>query len=298
MTESPASTGGFTPGVRAMLVAAAGFAGMSALVKLAGARIPSAEIVVVRAVFTLVFSLVMIRRAGLSPWGHDKLWLAMRGIVGATALQFFFYAVTVLPLAESTVLHFTNPLLVSLGAALFFRERLRAPEVGAVLLGIAGVLLVARPAFLFGAPEDAASSIDPTGLAAGLAGALLGAGAYLIVRRLRATEHPYVVVLWFPAFALPLALPFAVPVWVWPTPREWLILLGVGALTQLGQVKMTQAFHLEAAARVSSVSYAQVLFAMILGVLAFGEIPEPVALGGAACIGLGTLLVARAKQAA
>ncbi len=278
-----------------MVVATLGFAAMSGLVKLAGARIPSSEIVVVGAVVTLVVSAALLARAGVSPLGVDRKLLFLRGLVGAIALQLFFFALTTLPLAEATVIQFLSPLVVAVGAWIFFREPLGRPEIAALALGLVGVLMVARPGPLAAETALAGPPLDPVGLAAGLTAAVLGAGAYLIVRRLRLTEQPLVVVLWFPIVALPVALPIAIPVWVWPTPTEWLVLLGVGLATQVGQMKMTEALHLAPAARVGAVSYLQVLWATLLGLVAFGETPSALALGGALAIGAGTVIVARRR---
>ena len=131
-----------------------------------------------------------------------------------------------------------------------------------------------------------------------IAGALFSAAVYVVVRRLRATEHPLVVVLQFPLLTVPLTLPFALPGWVWPTPFEWLVLVGIGISTQIGQVKMTQALHLEPAARATAVSYVQILFAIGFGVALFGEIPTPWMLAGAMSIALGTAMVVRSRGSA
>lgn len=278
-----------------MLWSALAFSGMSALVKVAGDRLPSVEIVLVRGVVTLALSFWAVHRAGLSPWGNDRKGLLLRGLLGSAGLHCYFFAVTRLPLADATVIQLTNPLLVAIGAAVFLREPLRRVDLAAIALGLFGVVLVSRPTFLFGGAERA---LDPIGLAVAIAGACFSAAVYVVVRRLRATEHPLVVVLQFPLLTVPLTLPFAVPQWIWPTPVEWLVLLGIGVLTQLGQVKMTQALHLEPAARATAVSYVQIVFAIGLGLALFAEIPTPWMLGGALAIAAGTAIVIRSRAPA
>ncbi len=275
-----------------MIVSALAFAIMSAGVKIAGARLPSVEIALVRGAVTLVLSWVALRRAGISPWGHDNRWLLVRGVLGFGGLHSYFYAVTVLPLAEATVIHFTNPLFVAIAAPFVLGERLGRAEMAGVALGLCGVLLVAQPAFVFGGPGVA---LSPLGVGVGLAGAVFGASAYIVVRKLR-TEHPLVVVFHFPLLVVPLTLPLVVPVWVSPTPFEWLLLLGVGIVTQVGQLKMTEGIHLEPAARATAVSYVQIIFSFALGFALFGDIPTPLTWVGAALIALGTLIVATRRQ--
>jgi drug/metabolite transporter (DMT)-like permease len=281
-----------SPGVRAMLWSALAFSVMSALVKVAGERLPSVQIVLVRGVITLALSYWAVRRAGLAPWGNDRKWLLARGLLGSAGLHCYYFAVTRLPLADATVIQLTNPLMVAVAAAVFLREPLRRVDLTAILLGITGVVLVSRPTVLFGAGDRA---LDPLGLAVAIAGAIFSAAVYVVVRRLRATEHPLVVVLQFPLLTVPLTLPFALPVWVWPTPLEWAVLLGIGVATQLGQVKMTQALHLEPAGRATAVSYVQILFAILLGIAFFAETPTEWTIAGALSIVVGTLIVARSQ---
>jgi drug/metabolite transporter (DMT)-like permease len=276
-----------------MIWSAAAFAVMSALVKLAGERLPSVEIAIARGVVTLVASYVGLRRAGIPAFGHANRWLLVRGLIGLGGLQCYFYAVTVLPLAEATVIHFTNPLFVAVAAPLLLGERVGPRELFGVALGLVGVVLVAQPSFLFG---GAGVTLSPLGLGVGLLGAVFGAAASIVVRKLR-TEHPLVVVFHFPLLVVPLTLPFVVPVWVTPTPREWLLLLAVGLVTQLGQVKMTEGLRQEPAARASAISYVQIVFSFALGFTLFHEVPTPLTWLGAALVTIGTLIVATAARA-
>lgn len=293
-----ASRFGLSPGVRAMLVSAAAFAVMSALVRALGERLPSIEIAFVRAVVTLGLSAMAVRRAGLAPFGTGKnarAWLVLRGLIGFVGLHCYFYAVTTLPLADATTLHFLNPLLVAALAPIALGEPLRRRDLVGVVLGLVGVVLVVRPSALFGASTDGTTTaaLPALGVAAALGGACAGAAAYLVVRRLR-TEDPRVVVLQFPLLGVPLTLPIVVGIWIWPTPWEWALLAVMGVFTQVGQVKMTEGLRYERAARATAVSYAQIPISIALGVVFFGEIPTGLGLLGAACIVVGTLSVAQA----
>jgi drug/metabolite transporter (DMT)-like permease len=283
-----------SPGIRAMIVSALAFAIMSAGVKMAGERLPSVEIAIVRGVVTLVLSYWALRRAGISPWGHDNRWLFVRGLLGFGGLHCYFYAVTALPLAEATVIHFTNPLFVAIAAPFVLGEKLGRAEIAGVVLGFAGVVLVAQPAFLFGGPGV---TLSPLGVGVGLMGAVFGACAYMVVRKLR-TEHPLVVVFHFPLLVVPLTLPLVIPVWVTPTAYEWLLLVGIGIVTQVGQVKMTEGIHLEPAARATAASYVQIIFSFALGFALFDDVPTPLTWLGAVLIAAGTLVVATQRAAA
>lgn len=275
-----------------MLGAAFAFSVMSALAKLAGERLPTAQIVLARGVVTLAIGAVAIRRAGLSFVGVRKGLLVLRGAFGFGGLFCYFYAVTHLPLADATVLHFVNPVLSAIAAAIVLKERLALADALGALACVAGVVLVSRPSFLFGT-----GTLDPFAVAVALLGALFAACAYVTVRSLRGSDDPRVIVFYFPLVAVPAALPFALPAWVWPTPLEWLVLLGVGVATHVGQLQMTRALHLESTARATTISYAQVLFAFGWGLALFGEVPTVASVAGALAIAAGVIGVARARTA-
>lgn len=274
-----------------MVAAAFFFSLMSLGVKLSGERLPFQQVVLFRAAVALVLSWWMLRRERLSPWGTQRGLLALRGVTGTLALCCFFWALLHLPLAEATVLQYLNPVFTALLAALVLREPLELREGLSVLGSLAGLLLVARPSFLFGM---GAAPLDPWACAVAVAGALFSACSYVTVRRIGHAEHPLVIVFWFPLLATPVSLPLALPVWQWPTPREWLLLLGVGVVTQVAQLFMTRGLQREPAARASAVSYLQIVFAAAWGLLVLGEVPDArTALGATLIVGSTLLLVRR-----
>lgn len=271
----------FAPGIRLMIGAAFFFSLMSLLVKAVGQSVPSQEIVLVRAVVTATLSYGSLRAAGISPWGNRKGLLVLRGVLGFAALSAFFYAVVALPLADATVIQYTNPVFTSLIAALVLGEAVRARDAASLAVSLAGVLLIARPSFLFGA---ASRGLDPLAVGIALGGAVLSAAAYVVVRRLGETEHHLVIVHYFAVIATIGALPTAAPDLVWPSPLAWLGLLGVGVATHIAQIMMTRGLALEPAGRAMTVGYIQIVFAALWGLLFFGEVPDLAAGAGALLI--------------
>ena len=277
-------------GLRYMIGAAFAFSLMSLFVKMAGQHIPSQQIVLVRSVVTLFYSYLLLRWAGQPLWGHNKRLLILRGFFGFAALSCFFFALTKLPLADATVIHYTNPVFTALLAAFFLDESLGKSESAGALLSMVGVVLIAQPGFLFGGSAD----LPTLYVGISMLGALLSAAAYVTVRKLRETERPLVIVFYFPLVTLVGATPTALPNAVWPTPMEWLILIvGVGLCAQVGQVLLTHGLHEERAGRAMSMSYLQIVFAAVWGLLFFQEVPGPLSIGGALLVVAGTLLVAR-----
>ncbi len=283
-------------GIGYMVASAFGFSVMSVLVKLASPRIPTGEIVLGRAIVTLVLSYVMVRRAGLSPWGSGapgaRGKLALRGVLGFLGLAGFYIGVVRLPIADASTLQNTVPLLTAGLAWWLLGERVAWPVAIGLACGAAGVVLVARP---FAHGGDA---LDSIGVAAALGGAACSAVAYVTVRKLARSEHPLVIVLAFPLVATPLAIPWAASDFVVPSLGDVGLLLAIGIATQVGQVFLTMGLAVERAANATAVNYLQVAFAMGWQLVVFGSAPGATTLGGAALIVGGTLVTAWAGSRA
>ncbi len=274
-------------GVLYMALSALGFSAMAVLVKLAARRLPTGELVLARAVVTLALSYAMVKHAGLSPWGTERRRLMLRGLLGFSALACYYLSLVRLPLADATTLQNTTPLVTALLAWWLLGEKLGWGAAVAIAAGLGGVMLVVQPA---------AGTSDPAGIAVAIAGATFSAIAYVTVRQLSRTEHPLVIVFYFPLVATPLALPWAATHLVWPTPYEWLLLVGIGATTQIGQVFMTMGLAIERAGRATSVAYLQVAFAMVWQLVVFGEQPAWGTIAGAALIIGGTIAVTATSE--
>ena len=275
-------------GMRYMAASALFFSVMSLLVKEAGKVFPTLELVFVRGVIVAAIAFADLRRRRVRIANPDFSIMLWRGAVGLGALTCFYFAVIHLPLAEATVLHFTNPIWTALLAAIFLREGLRGRELALALGSLAGVVLVARP---FGL----AAPLDPWGIAAALMGAVLAAGAYVLVRRLR--SHDSMLVVWyFAVVSVVIGLPAMLPAARWPHGAEWLLLLGIGVATFLGQITLTVGLKRERAGAAMGVGYLQVLFAAVWGVIFFGETILPTTVAGAVVILACTLLLARLRR--
>jgi drug/metabolite transporter (DMT)-like permease len=274
-----------------MLISAFAFSLMTLFVKLAGARLPTQEIVLARALLTLLFTLVALWRAGVPPLGSRQPLLWLRGVTGSLALLCVYYAVTHLPLAEATVLQYLYPPLTAALAAWLLHERLNRVVFVSLGLGLVGIVLVAQPSALFGTHSQ---PLSPIAIVAAIGGAILSSCAYVIVRKLGATEHPLVIVLYFPLVALPVSFPGLLEHFTWPRGVEWLWLLGVGVATQIGQVSITRALSLDAASRTAAYSYVQVPLAALWGALFFDAWPNAYSALGALLILTGAVLNLRA----
>ena len=271
-----------------MAIGAWWFAVMGLFVKLAGRRLPSSQVVLVRAALTLAMSWWAVRQAGLpSIWGTQRRLLLVRGTLGAIGINCFYWSLVHLPLGEATLIQYTNPIFATILAALWVGERVRPGEIACLAMAMVGVILITRPGFLFG---SAASAYDTRDIAIALFGALCSGAAYAAVRKMGSGEHPSVVVFYLPLVTFPIAIPFASTNWLVPTWTEWLFLLGVGAATQMAQVYMTRGLQAETAVRATTTGYLQIVFAGLWGALILHERPSLWTLIGAAVI-IGSALI-------
>ena len=269
-----------------MVASALSFSLMGVCVKQVGGRIPVAEVVFARAIVSVALSWWLLHRAGIPAWGKRRWLLIWRGAIGTAALVCVYAALAVLPLAAATVLQYLYPPFTALLAWLMLGEPIGKRVLAAMALGWLGVLLVAQPAGLL--QGGATLALVPVLIA--VAGALFTAFAYVSVRSLGTSEHPLVIVFYFPLVALPLSLPLVALNPVLPTPAELLWLVGVGVFTQLGQVYLTRSLTALPAARATAISYVQVLFAGGWGWLLFGESIDSWTIAGAGLVLAATLV--------
>jgi drug/metabolite transporter (DMT)-like permease len=282
-----------------MALGAFWFSIMGMLVKLGGRRLPSQELVLVRAVITLALSWWAMHRARLPVRGRYPVALLLRGGLGCAGLTCFYWSLLHLPLAEATLVQYSNPIWVTLMAALLLGEHVGAREAACLVVSLVGVALVVRgPALATGGAAAGAAAIPTSAALIALLGSMCSAGAYVAIRRMGTDEDPQRVTLYLPLVTVPVTLPFALRGWVWPTAAEWVVLLGMGIATQLAQVCLTRGLQRERAARATAVGYLQVVFAAAWGWLVFGERPGVWSAVGAGTIVASTLWMASAPRVA
>jgi drug/metabolite transporter (DMT)-like permease len=192
---------------------------------------------------------------------------AARSIMGTIGMVALFGAQILLPLAVATVLGFTAPLFTVVLTALVLSEHVGRWRWAAVLVGLVGVLIIARPG------SSGSMPISPLGAAAGLAASLLVAIISLQIRDLTRTETPVAVVLYFSAFsALFVApvLPFVASGHGW---QVWAMLLATGLVGTAAQVLLTAALRFGSAASVLVMDYTTLIWTTLYGEMVFRQSP-------------------------
>lgn len=269
------------------------FISMASLIKATTAHVPAGEAVFFRSLLALPVILVWLwargdLRTGLrvkSRMGH--FW---RGFVGTAAMGMMFAALGMLPLPEVTAIGYAAPLLTVVFAAMFLGEEVRAFRIGAVALGLVGVMVVVSPRLTtLGGPT--VNTTEAFGAMLVLMGATLAALAQIYIRKLVQTEQTSAIVFYFSITSTGLSLltlPFG---WVMPTPPEFGLLIGAGLLGGLAQIFLTSAYRFADASVVAPFDYASMIFALGIGYFFFGEVPTQQMLFGASLVILAGVLI-------
>lgn len=265
-----------------MLVAAMFmFAAMGIFVKSAGRQVPFVEIVAFRCLASMAVIFLLAAKEKVSLKGKRKGLLFLRGIFGTISLFMFFYAMTRIPVADTILLNQTAPVFILPLAVLFLKEKIPLRNGFFIAAVLGGVVLVLKPR---GDMVDIAAFVA-------LGSAVFTAFAYILIRKLTATEHPLTIVFWFNMIGFLAAVPVTLPVFVMPTAGTALDLVVMGALATLGQILMTFAYRHAEASKLAAVGSFGALFGALFDYLALHHLPDALsALGGLIVIVFCTLI--------
>lgn len=278
-----------------MLAATALFTFMGMLVKLASPNLHFLQLMFFRSALALPVVLLIVarRKDGALLRSRRLPQHVLRAATGTMAMSCSFYALTVLPLAEQTALTFTTPLFVTLLAIPFLGERVGPWRFGAVVVGFLGIVVIALGKGAFQSEVDVRIAL---GMSVAVLHGVFSAATTLLVRSLSSTERSTTIVLWqsllMTGFTA-LTLPF---VWVTPTGGEMLLLLGIGLVGGVAQVLLTEAYASAQVSALGAFSYTGILWAILLGWLAFGDQPGWMTLAGAALIVAASLTIMRREM--
>lgn len=280
-------------GVLCMLAACALFTAMGGVVKALGGRIPFPELMFFRSLFALPVVLALVLRnarggvAGALRTRRFKAHLS-RASTGTMAMGCSFYALTVLPLAEQTALTNATPLFVTLLSIPFLGERVGIHRTSAVVVGFLGIVVIALGQ---GAFQGDFAGAAKWGVVAAVMHGVFSAATTLLVRSLSGTEASTTIVLWqsllmtgFTACALPF-------VWVTPSFPDFLLLVLIGLVGGVAQVLLTEAWASAQVSALAPYSYSSILWAILFGWAAFGDVPSGWTLAGAALIVAASLYI-------
>jgi drug/metabolite transporter (DMT)-like permease len=248
------------------------------------------EIAFFRNLFGIVVLVPLIVRYGLAVMRTSRFDLhLLRGVINVVSMLCFFYSVSVAPLASVASLGFTLPLFVTIYAAIMLKERLRARRLAALAVGVLGALMIVRPG----------SDDMNLGNLIVLFGTAVWGLALMVIKVQARTETPLAITLWSSIMlALLSALPAAL-VWRAPDAGQLLWMALTGLLGTAGTMAVAQALRVAEASAIMPFDFVKVLWAALIGYLAFGQVPDTwVWVGGAVIFASTLYLTLREAQLA
>ncbi|MFO1068595.1 MAG: DMT family transporter [Geminicoccaceae bacterium] len=248
-----------------MLLAALCSSSMNAMIRGTSAELHAFEIAFFRNLFGLVALVPMLLRAGAGSLKTSRFALhGLRGVLNAVAMLSFFYAVSITPLAEVAALAFTSPLFATILAALVLRDRVGPRRIIGLLVGFAGALVIIRPA------------TSGLSLGAGLIilSSVAWAAALVDIKILSRTETSLSITVYAALFLTPITLVAAIPFWQWPSLTQLLVLAVIGSLGSVTQMSIAQALRHGDTSQVMPADFTKLVWASLIGWLAFAEIPD------------------------
>lgn len=292
--------GSLDRGILYMLYASLLFAVMGAFAKLASGSMSSLEVVFFRNLFGVFLVGVTVFKKPFTHEGGKPFLLFFRGFMGFAALLAFFYNIAHIPLADAITFSKTSPIFTAVFAWLFLREKLSFWGWMAVMVGFVGILLITKPEGML------LSKYDWLGIFSGIGAAL----AYTSVRELKRVYDTRAIVLSFmlvgtlgPLFLMLLSpyvqsetFDFMFAPFVMPEGIMWVYVGLMGLFATLAQVYMTKAYGESQAGIVGTISYTNIIFAIIIGLILGDAFPDPWTCAGIVLIIVSGIAVAKKGQ--
>ncbi len=225
------------------------------------------ELVFFRSLVSFTISAYVINKRNLPFFGNNKKWLLVRGFAGVIALTIFFFTLQKLPIAIASVVQYLSPIFTVILAIIVLKEKVLKAQWIFILAAFSGVLLIGMNN-LFGGEKIA---LDQMWLLLGVVSAFFSGIAYVAIVKLKHTDSPVTIVMYFPMLALPIMGIWCIFDFVMPRGWEWLILLMIGIFTQMAQILMTKALHVSDTSRIVPFQYLGAIYAIFIGWFAFFE---------------------------
>jgi drug/metabolite transporter (DMT)-like permease len=194
-----------------------------------------------------------------------------RGLLLAGATFLYFTSLKVLPLADAAAIGFVLPLFVAMLAVPMLGERLDGPRTIAIFIGLAGALVIVRP----GTDVFTPYALLPVAMAA------CNALYQVLTRKIAGEEHPLTSLIWG-AIVGAVLLSVAAPIY-WKAPDvgwHWVLLGVIGLLASIGHYLLIRAYDYAGATLLAPYSYTVMVWAVLLGFLVFGQLPDGWSVGG------------------
>ncbi len=273
-------------GVALALAAVLAFTVMDSLLKRLTQDFPVMEVFLFRWTFALPPILWLVWRDG--GWGglrtrRMKLH-GLRSVLSTLALGGFIYAFGHMQLADVVAISFAAPLMMTAMSVPLLGEKVDGVRWAAVIVGFAGVLVIARPG----------SSLFGLNALIALAATTVYAIGIIIVRKLGSTESTAAMSFYLAVSSVLTGLLFIPFGFIWPTPYQWVLLALLGTIGGTANMLVTAAYRCAPVATVAPLDYTLLIGTTAIGYFVFGEMPDVWVFAGAAIVTASGIFIIRA----
>ena len=279
------------PTIRALMWSASAgfmFCLLNTLARLLTLQLDPLQTQFLRYVFGGLVLLPLVWRQGFANYRPQRLGgQFVRGAVHTVGLLLWFHALPKIAMADTTAIGFTGPIFIMIGAYLFLREPMRWERWVAVIIGLAGVLIVLGPQLSGGGGHYHLLM---------LLSAPVFAASFLLTKALTRHETPGAIVLWQAISVSLFSLPMALAVWQPPTALQWLGFAVCGVLGSAGHYCLTRSFSAADISATQSAKFLDLVWSSLLGWMVFADVPTQSTLIGGAVICAATLWLARRES--
>ncbi len=253
-------------GILFIILSAFCFALMNTFVRLAG-DIPTIQKSFFRNLVALIFSFIILKK-NHTPlgWKKDNLkFHIVRATCGTIGILCNFYAIDHMALSDASMLNKMSPFFAVIFSFFFLKEKVSSLQIGLVITAFLGSLFIIKPTF----------NIEVLPALLGFLGGMGAGAAYTTVRHLgqKGEKGPFIV-FFFSAFSCLVTLPYLLLNYQPMSLKQIIFLLCAGLTASGGQFSITAAYCYSPAKEISVYDYSQIIFAALLGMMIFSQIPD------------------------
>ena len=240
------------------------FSIMVVFIRIASEEIHVLEVVFFRNLLAFIVMLPILKSAGLAAikMNNAKLFF-MRAFIGAIGMIAGFACLTLIPLAQATAISFSQPLFITIGAAIFLGEIIKVRRIAAIIVGIIGMLIIVQPGY----------TTFSFGIVLAIISALALSINALIVKKLTLTDTPQAIIIWMVIMLIPITFVPAITVWQWPSFETWLYLWGIAILATIAHFAWTKSYSMAEITSLEPIGFIKLPIIALLGWLIFSEVP-------------------------
>jgi|TARA_B110000977_G_scaffold138770_1_gene176223 drug/metabolite transporter (DMT)-like permease len=248
------------------------FVAVTATVRFLEGEVPAPQAAFLRYLIgTLLLTPALVTLIKVKPEKALMNKFILRGLVHSIGVTMWFYAMSVMPVAEVTAIGFLTYIFVSVGASIFLKEKLHKHRLSAILISFIGALIILRPGF----KEIGNGQIGM------LIATIVFTASYLIAKIVSKERSSSEIVAMLSIFTTIFLFPSAIYVWEPLSIKAFLVLTLTAVIATVGHITMTKAIKLAPMVTTQPILFLQLVWASMVGFFLFDENVDPfVIIGG------------------